>query len=47
MIIAWTKNAWADYLYWQNINKKTMQRINLLIKDITRHPFDGVGDPDY
>lgn len=46
MIIAWTKNAWEDYLYWQNINKKTMQRINLLIKDIKRHPFDGVGEPE-
>ena len=46
MIIAWTEKAWEDYLYWQNINKKTPQRINLLIKDIKRKPFDGLGDPE-
>lgn len=46
MIVSWASNAWEDYLYWQNINKKTLQRINLLIKDIKRHPFEGIGDPE-
>lgn len=33
MIIAWAEKAWEDYLYWQATDKKTLQRINLLIKD--------------
>jgi toxin YoeB len=46
MIISWAENAWEDYLYWQSIDKKTLKRINLLIKDILRHPFEGIGDPE-
>ena len=46
MIIAWTEKAWEDYLYWQATDKKTLQRINLLIKDIKRNPFSGIGDPE-
>ncbi len=46
MIIAWAEKAWDDYLYWQNTDKKTLQRINLLIKDVKRHPFTGIGDPE-
>ena len=43
MIKIWTDEAWEDYLYWQGEDKKTLKRINLLIKDIERNPFDGVG----
>lgn len=46
MIIAWAENAWADYLYWQKIDKKILKRINDLIKDIKRHPFEGLGSPE-
>ncbi len=46
MIIAWSENAWNDYLYWQKIDKKILKRINILIKDIARHPFEGIGSPE-
>jgi len=42
MIIAWAEKAWEDYLYWQATDKKTLQRINLLIKDVKRNPFSGI-----
>lgn len=44
--IAWTKSAWADYLYWQSQDKKTLKRINLLIENIMRTPFRGIGKPE-
>lgn len=43
MIKLWTDEAWADYLYWQGEDRKTLKRINLLIKDIERDHFDGIG----
>jgi len=43
---AWTDNAWKDYLYWQLQDKKTLKRINDLIKDIDRQPFTGIGKPE-
>jgi toxin YoeB len=46
MILSWAANSWEDYLYWQTTDKKTLKRINLLIKDILRHPFEGIGDPE-
>ncbi len=46
MIISWSKNAWEDYLYWQKVDKKIVKRINLLIKDIARRPFEGTGNPE-
>jgi len=46
MIIAWAENAWADYLYWQKIDKKILKRINELVKDIKKHPFEGLGSPE-
>ena len=46
MILSWAENGWEDYLYWQATDKKTLKRINALIKDILRHPFEGVGDPE-
>lgn len=38
--------GWEDYLYWQTQDKKTLQRINALIKDIQRNPFEGLGKPE-
>lgn len=46
MILAWADDAWDDYLYWQAQDKKTLKRINLLIKDVMRHPFEGLGEPE-
>ena len=43
MKISFLEDAWSDYLYWQNKDKKTLKRINQLIKDIQRNPFDGIG----
>ena len=46
MILSWAENGWEDYLYWQATDKKTLQRINTLIKDTLRYPFEGIGDPE-
>ncbi len=46
MILSWAENAWEDYLYWQQTDKKTLKRINVLIKDIKRQPFEGLGNPE-
>ena len=42
----WYDEAWDDYLYWQQQDKRTIKRINLLIKDIERGNFDGLGKPE-
>ena len=44
--ISWTTSAWSDYLYWQSQDKKTLNRINLLIENMIRTPFDGIGKPE-
>ena len=46
MILSWAEKAWEDYLYWQQTEKTVLKRINTLIKDIKRQPFDGLGDPE-
>ena len=46
MMLAWAATAWEDYLYWQQQDKHMLKRINLLIKDIQRQPFVGIGDPE-
>jgi len=46
MMLAWASGAWDDYLYWQQQDKQMLKRINLLIKDIQRQPFTGIGDPE-
>lgn len=43
---AWFDEAWEDYLYWQIQDKKIIKRINLLIKDIERNYYDGIGNPE-
>ena len=45
-ILAWTNEAWSDYIYWQGQDKKTLKRINKLITDTKRSPFDGIGKPE-
>ena len=42
----WTDRAWEDYLYWQANDRKILTRINKLLKDIERSPFDGLGKPE-
>jgi len=46
MRIIFSKNAWEDYVSWQAEDKKTLKKINSLIKDIQRTPFDGLGKPE-
>jgi toxin YoeB len=44
--ITFSKNAWEDYIYWQAEDKKTLKKINSLIKDIQSTPFVGIGKPE-
>jgi toxin YoeB len=46
MKLAFSTQAWEDYLYWQKTDKKILKRINLLIKDIQRSPYEGIGKPE-
>ena len=44
--LAFTSDAWDDYVYWQSQDKKTLKRINQLIRDLSREPFAGIGKPE-
>ena len=44
--LAWTREAWADYVYWQGQDKKTLKRINKLLTNTQRGPFEGIGKPE-
>ena len=46
MIKAWHDKAWEEYQSWQTEGRKTLKRINALIKDIDRSPFEGIGKPE-
>ena len=46
MNITWTPTAWEDYLFWQKTDKKKLKRINELIKQATRTPYEGIGNPE-
>lgn len=46
MRLIFAEQAWEDYLYWQKTDKKILKRINLLIKEISRDPFEGMGKPE-
>ncbi len=46
MKLIFAEKAWEDYLYWQKNDKKILKRINALIKDIARDPFEGIGKPE-
>lgn len=46
MVVTFSENVWEDYLYWQKTDKKILKKINSLIKDIKRNPFEGAGKPE-
>ena len=46
MKLTFSSNAWEDYLYWQKTDKIILKRINSLIKNIQRQPFEGIGKPE-
>jgi len=46
MPIKFSDHAWEDYLYWQATDKAVLKRINALLRDIQRSPFDGIGKPE-
>lgn len=46
MRIVFSEHAWGEYLYWQKTDRKVVQRINALIRNIQRAPFEGVGKPE-
>jgi toxin YoeB len=46
MQIKFDETAWEDYLYWQSQDRKILKRINALLKDIQRSPFEGIGKPE-
>ncbi len=46
MKYVFVEESWDDYLYWQKIDKKMLKRINLLLKNISRQPYEGIGKPE-
>lgn len=46
MKLIFSEQAWEDYLYWQKTDKQIIKRINALIKDVSRSPFEGIGKPE-
>ncbi len=46
MRLLWEDRAWDDYLYWQMQDKKVLKRVNMLIQDIRRSTFEGIGKPE-
>lgn len=46
MIKIWSDEAWSDYVYWQTQDKKTVKRINQLLKNIDSHGYEGIGKPE-
>ena len=46
MTKVWHDKAWEEYIYWQTQDRKTLKRINLILKDMDRQPFAGIGKPE-
>jgi len=46
MKLVWSEASWDDYLSWQRLDKKILKKINALIKEIKRDPFEGIGKPE-
>ena len=46
MQLAWHENGWEDYIWWQGQDKKTLKKINALIRDMQRSPYEGIGKPE-
>ena len=46
MRLMWDEDAWSDYLYWQTQDKRTLKKLNSILNDTMRSPFDGIGKPE-
>ena len=46
MKLIFSDHAWDDYLYWQNTERKILRRVNNMIKEAMRNPFEGIGKPE-
>ena len=46
MKLKWDESAWNDYLYWQGQDRRTLKRLNAILLDTMRNPFDGIGKPE-
>ncbi len=46
MKLIWSESSWEDYLYWQKQDRRILKKINKLLKEISRHPFEGLGKPE-
>ena len=46
MKLIFSEDAWDDYMYWQQTDKKIVKRINMIIKDIKRNKYEGIGKPE-
>ena len=46
MKLIFSEQAWEEYLYWQKTDRKLLERINALVKDVSRSPFEGIGKPE-
>ncbi|HNY02072.1 MAG TPA: Txe/YoeB family addiction module toxin [Bacteroidales bacterium] len=46
MKFVFVEESWEDYLYWQRTDKKVLARVNAMLKDINRHPYSGLGNPE-
>jgi len=46
MKLIWSEKSWEDYLYWQKMDKRLVNKINELLRDIKRDPFNGIGKPE-
>ena len=46
MKLLWEERAWGDYLYWQMQDRRTLKRINDLLKDVQRNAYEGIGKPE-
>ena len=46
MKLIFSEQAWEDYLYWQKTDKQILKRVNKLIAEVTRSPFEGIGKPE-
>jgi toxin YoeB len=46
MNVRFSARSWEEYLYWQTTDKKVLKKINELIRDISRNPYEGIGKPE-
>ncbi len=46
MKLLWIEEGWEDYTYWQKTDKRMLKKVNNLIKEVMRSPFEGIGKPE-